>query len=596
MHVYLYLLFLFSGVLLTLAALAWCHRDASVTCRWLCLFFAAEGFACLAYGMSLASASLDAKVFWNHAEYLVGVPVIPLTVLLALRLTGYDRRLPGWSWGLLLAVPVAGLVLNWTWPWHALYYERVWLEPTGKLVLLAKAHGPLYGVFMALMYVELAVALGIFCVRQARHRRLSKGDAWLVGLALLAPLVSGLPYYWFPIPGLHRLNTLYAGFFLTALMFGMALFRGRFQALMRALDEARARNELLLAHANAIFYTISPDGRFSYVSDSWQQFLGHAAEEVVGREYRDLVLPEDIPSCDLFLQDVVRSGELRTGIEYRMRHKDGSVRWHTSSIKPVRDWKGLSTTFVGVAHDITPVKQIQEALRDANLRLRMVVSSRNAELRAAVAGALDASEGESRRIGREIHDGLCQDLVGLLRAAEGVAQRTEGTATGAAAQELVEQVTRTLGLARGVSHELALHDLESLTLGEALGVFARRFGATSGIQIEVNCSPECQDMAPGVAEHVYRVVREAVFNALRHGRARNVWIDLVRERDQIVASVTNDGIGLVEGAEPVPGVGLSQIRMRAQLLGGTFRLWRQAQGKTVAELTVPMEAGEGGDA
>jgi len=357
--------------------------------------------------------------------------------------------------------------------------------------------------------------------------------------------------------------------------------------LAQALGEAQERNERLLVHANAIFYTIAPDGRFSYVSDSWQTFLGYRAEEMVGREYREVVLAEDVPACDAFLAEVVRSGELRTGIEYRVRHKDGSVWWHTSSIKPVLDAHRKPITFVGVAYDITAVKRTQEELREANERLRQLIASREAELREAVANALNASEGEARRIGQEIHDGICQELVGLMRMAEGVVRRCNAEEA-PLAQALVDQTVHLLGLARGISHELTLHDLEALSLCEALSVFAGRFSGTTDVEIEINCSQESCAFAATPSEHIYRFVREAVVNAVRHGKPTRIWIDVVREARQAVISVTNDGLPLPEGEALQAGAGLKQMKMRAQQLKGVFTLKRDVQGKTVAELVVPL--------
>ncbi|MEI6646815.1 MAG: PAS domain S-box protein [bacterium] len=362
--------------------------------------------------------------------------------------------------------------------------------------------------------------------------------------------------------------------------------------LMQAFAEEKERNKMLLAHANAIFYTIAPDGRFSYVSDSWQTFLGYSADEMVGRDYREVVLAEDVPACDAFLAEVVRSGELRSGIEYRVRHKDGSVLWHTSSIKPVLDNTGKPITFVGVAHDITGVKQTQEALCEANERLRHLIASREAELREAVAGALQASEGEARRIGHEIHDGLCQELVALMRMAERFAQRQGEADERRIAQGLAQQAAHALGLARNVSYMLTLHDVETLPLCEALSVFARRFSAATGVEIELNCSQSSCDCIAQAAEHVYRIVREAVVNAVRHGQAQRIWIDVIQETRQSVVSVTNDGQPLPENGALKPGVGIKQMQMRAQQVNGTFSLKRDEQGKTVATLTVPYPEGE----
>ena len=589
MHHYQHLLFIFSGVLFTLAALAWGTRGTSRCAFTLFVFLLAESLTCFAYGMNLASGTLEAKLLWNHFEYLFGLAVAPLMPLLALRVTGYERRISPWALASLFAVPVAGAALNWTCRWHTLFYGRVWLEAVGDMTLLAKERGPFYTVMFVYAFGAMAVAFAIFAWRIFKRRVSLQGKAWL-GVALLAPLVCGTPYYWLPLPWLQRINTVHAGFFLTALAFSAALVRGQFLGLVRALGQAEERNQLLQSHANAIFYTIGADGRFSYVSDSWQHFLGHRAEEIVGRDYRDVVLAQDVPACDLFLADVVSSGELRAGIEYRVRHLDGSHRWHTSSIKPVLDAAGHPETFVGVAHDITDVKRAQEELRGAVERLNGLVASREKELRQATEAALDASAAESRRIGQEIHDGLCQELVGLLRMAEGVVARCNGSEdVRHRTAALLEQTGNVVRLARCVSYDLTLHDLHALSLCEALALFAERFKSASDVEIELSCAQACGAFAPVVAEHVYRVVREAVVNAIRHGKARHIWIDVIHEERQVVVSVTNDGLPLPPDVEHVPGVGMRQMRMRAGQLGGAFSLYTDPQGKTVAELSVPHE-------
>lgn len=593
MDLYNHLLFLFAGVLATLAALAWGYRETSRCARTLFVFLAAEGLACFAYGMNLAAGTLETKLWWSHLEYLSGIAVTPLMPLLALRVTGYDKRPPAWVLIALFAVPVTGAALNWTCQWHDLYYTRLWLQPVGGMQILAKERGPLYSVVFGYVFGLIILACALFAWRLTRRlAKLSREQTVLIGVALSAPLVCGTPYYWMSLPWLKQVNTVHAGFFITALAFSVALFRGRFQSITQALTVAEERNHLLLGHAHAIFYTIAPDGRFTYVSETWTQFVGHQPGEVVGHMYREFVLPEDIPACDAFLAHVVQTGELQSGIEYRVRQKGGPPRWHTSSIKPVLDRQGRAITFVGVAHDITDVKRTQEELLQANERLERLITSREAELRAAVATALDASAAESRRIGQEIHDGLCQELVGLLRMTEGLAKQLDGAAgPQERAMALAGQLGDALRLAREVSYGLTLHDLASLTLPEALAVFARRFESASGVSIELNCAREIGTLAPVEAGHIYRIVREAVVNAIRHGHARHLWIDGVHEDRQVVVSITNDGLPLPPEGKLVSGMGLTQIRMRAGQLGGTFSLKRDAHGKTVAELVMPYVRG-----
>ncbi len=596
MHCYLYLLFLFSGVLFTLAALIWGYRSASGCGRTLFLFLAAESLTCFAYGMNLASDVLETKLFWKHAEYLFGMPVASLMPVLALRVTGYEKRLPIGVLALLCVVPAMGIILNWTNGWHALYYTRVWLGMSDGLPVLFKEYGIFYKVIFAYVYGLIVASIVVFAVRYVHRRQdFPPCRAGLVAVALAAPFVFGLPYYWLGVSWTRHINTVHIGFFVTALVFSSALFGGRFDSVVRALGESERRNRLLLGNASAIFYTINPDGCFSYVSDSVQQFLDYRAADLIGRPYDSLFFADDVPVYAAFLDRVVRTGEQQSGVEYRVRHADGSLRWNTSSIMPVKDERRGTTVYVGVAHDITSVKQTQKELHLANKQLQRYIVNREQELREAIRAALGASDDEAQRIGKEIHDGLCQELVALFRMAENLERAHEDRPAEAHdLSAITSQVAYALRLARGVSYDLTLYDLEEQTFEDALTAFVRRFEGASGSAIELNCAADLSRFGRAELGHIYRVVREAVVTAIRHGKARHIWVDLVQEAQQIVVSVTNDG-GLLSPAEQthwVDGIGVRQMKMRAGLLGGVFALKRNGEGRTVAELIVPLNAGQ----
>jgi PAS domain S-box-containing protein len=360
-----------------------------------------------------------------------------------------------------------------------------------------------------------------------------------------------------------------------------ALWGEGFSTLTADLEESEARNQLLFKHANAIFYTIDSAGLFTYVSPSWTTFLGYSSEEMVGRSYQSVVLAEDIPKCEEFLTKVVNSGQLQSGAEYQVRHADGRLFWHMSSIMPVLGPDNRTVTYVGVAHDITGAKQVQEKLRLANQNLSAVIARREAELREAVRSTLSATEDEMRRVGQEIHDSLCQELVGLLRMAENLGPQPSPV--------LTEQIAYTLQVARGISYNLTLHELESLSLPDALALFVSRFNGLPGTLLELNCDPDLMTFTQEESRHIYRVIREAVVNAIRHGKARHIWIDLVLEGQQIVVSVSNDGAPPPADSAQVQGMGLKQIMMRANLLDARFTLTTNTLGKTIAELVIPAD-------
>ena len=350
------------------------------------------------------------------------------------------------------------------------------------------------------------------------------------------------------------------------------------------------RNELLLNHAGAIIYTIQPDGTMTYVSANWPRVLGHPEDEVRGRNFSQFVHPDDHPACVAFLERIVGTGEPESGIEYRVIHADGRLFWHTSSIIPVKDHDGQVIGYVGVAHDITHLKTTQAELHAANTQLAALLASREEELRRATKEALTAAESEAGRIGQDIHDSLCQELISLARLAEAATpchERNRPSSCEALCQ-IRECAARLASMARNYSHSLTLHELEVQTLPEALETLARRTNEMFHTETETNLCEELDFLTHEQNVHLYRIIREALANAVKHAKAAHVWIDLVREPHRLAVSVSNDGAPLVDAALRGDGLGMRQMRMRASLLDGVLELRDNGHNQTVLELILPL--------
>ena len=127
------------------------------------------------------------------------------------------------------------------------------------------------------------------------------------------------------------------------------------------LTASEARFRLLVEKANAILYSLSPEGIFTYVSPTWTQLLGHDVKDVIGHSFEDFVHADDIPPARLFFGEIVVEGKQLEGIEYRVKHKNGEWRWHTSSASPSPLHEEVS--FVGIARDITEHKRMEQELK-----------------------------------------------------------------------------------------------------------------------------------------------------------------------------------------------------------------------------------------
>ncbi len=132
--------------------------------------------------------------------------------------------------------------------------------------------------------------------------------------------------------------------------------------------ESEEKYRLLVEQATDIVYSMTAGGVITYVSPSWTRLLGHPVDEVLDRPFQAFVHPEDVPGCMEVLRRTIETGQSRSNVEYRVRHQDGTYRWHTTNATPVRGADGAVASFVAIARDITERKRMEDELREWQAR------------------------------------------------------------------------------------------------------------------------------------------------------------------------------------------------------------------------------------
>jgi signal transduction histidine kinase len=205
-----------------------------------------------------------------------------------------------------------------------------------------------------------------------------------------------------------------------------------------------------------------------------------------------------------------------------------------------------------------------------------VVLERRVRSRMARAAAL----AERRRVARDLHDGIAQDLAFIAAHGEQIAHQMGEE------HPLVVAARRALAVSRSTISDLS--DPAGATAGEALDAIAQELRDRFDVAIAVHSQIDGH-VPSGVREHLSRIAREAIANAARHGQARNVLVSLRRADGGVALRVVDDGCGIPvsgDGATP-EGFGLRSMRERAGAIGGHLTVRQIPQGGTELEVVLP---------
>jgi signal transduction histidine kinase len=206
---------------------------------------------------------------------------------------------------------------------------------------------------------------------------------------------------------------------------------------------------------------------------------------------------------------------------------------------------------------------------------------------------LEISEGERRRIGHDLHDGLGQHLTGIALLAKALRQRLAGLRLPEAqqAERIAELVNESIGWTRDLARGLSPVTLECDGLPPALEELADNASSLLGITCTCTCDEGEFHLDGEAALHLYRIAQEAINNSVKHGRARNVTVGLRTEDGQVVMTVVDDGSGLSDKTRQHPGIGLQIMQYRARMIGATLSVKRVGLGGgTVVRCAIPAGA------
>ncbi len=238
--------------------------------------------------------------------------------------------------------------------------------------------------------------------------------------------------------------------------------------------------------------------------------------------------------------------------------------------------------FVFVAVGATAMRHYRD-----ESRARVEAMSRARELEQEI---LRTSERERMRIGQDLHDGLCQNLAAIDCAAECLRANLEAQSLpdAAAAGVIQKLLKNALIEARNLARGIYPPQLAGDGLPTALEDLANSTCIAGRITVTAEIDPSLPEIPDEAALHLYRITQEAVSNALKHGRASQVTINLKTTGPALLLTITDDGKGFAPDAARSRGLGLNTMRYRTEAISGEFTIESQPAGGTVIRCIIPL--------
>jgi PAS domain S-box-containing protein len=362
------------------------------------------------------------------------------------------------------------------------------------------------------------------------------------------------------------------------------------EQLNRRLASKNQELDAIIHTAPDIIFSRQADGSRDYISDRFYEYTGAAPGSGDGSGWMEYVHPEDRALALTQWERSVESGN-NYECEYRLRSNDGSYSWFRARAVPIRDDSGDIIRWYGTCSDIHHSKLLEQAIRDDASKLERMVEARTAELRQLSVRLMTMQDQERRRIARELHDGLGQELAVAKMVLDNAVQQRSTSAESLICAEASSIIDRAIQQVRTMSHLLHPPLLDEVGLRSAVTWYLDGFNERSGIETKLEVQPkQFPRLSPELETAIFRIVQEALTNVFRHAQAHRVWITLNQKEGKTFVSVRDDGKGIGKRvAELQPdsvGIGIGGIKQRARELGGELHIVNTNPG-TLIEVVIP---------
>jgi PAS domain S-box-containing protein len=336
----------------------------------------------------------------------------------------------------------------------------------------------------------------------------------------------------------------------------------------------RESERLFRTMANAapvMIWMSGTDTLCTYFNRGWLDFTGRPLEAELGNGWVEGVHADDRETClRIYIEAFDRREPFH--MEYRLRRRDGEYRWIFDQGVPRVSGDGKFVGYIGSGVDVTERRLAEDAMATVSRRL------------------VAAQEEERARIARELHDDIGQQITLLTLDLEH-ARRRGGLNESAdiltdGAKDRVQHLARSV---HNLTHRLHPQHLEIIGLVSALGGLARELSRPEfTVAFAHDGIPEM--LPPEITITLFRVVQEALQNAIKHSGAHHVSVQMSVDAAGLRLMVADDGVGFDVDRVQRRGLGLVTMRERLELIGGSLSIMTRPGAATHLHIMAPLPA------
>jgi len=343
----------------------------------------------------------------------------------------------------------------------------------------------------------------------------------------------------------------------------------------RELRHTEGEFRIISDSAPVFLWMAGLDRGRSFFNRGWLEMTGRRIDDELGDGWTHGIHPEDLAVCQQIIRTAIEA-RARFTVEYRLRRHDGEYRWVTDTGVPRYDAAGHIAGYVGACLDITDRYRAEQRLQDIGGRL------------------LTVQEEERRRVARELHDDLSQQLALLGSELEQLSLNVPQARDDLSRRLKIlgQKATGVSADAYRLSHQLHPTKMQTLGLVASLRSYCREVSAQQKIRVSFTHGEVPASIPMDISVCIYRIVQEALRNVDKHSGAEEAHVQLLSVNGGMSLRIADGGAGFDPAATNQVGLGLISMRERLRFVGGELKIHSGRSRGTRLDVWIPM-ANEG---